>query len=89
MARPTKFTQARREAVLQALRKGHGYELAANSAGVHGSTLWDWRRGDPDFAAACEAAADYIGDIAESTLLDRGLKGDTLALLAWLRAHRP
>jgi hypothetical protein len=82
-------TAKRRQAVLDLLAKGNGYEQAARAVGVSGGTLRNWRHDDPDFAAACEAACDYIGDIAESVLLGRGLKGDTLALLAWLRAHRP
>jgi hypothetical protein len=82
-------TTKRKQAVLDLLGKGHGYEQAARSVGVSGAALRNWRHDDPDFAAACEAACDYIGDIAESVLLGRGLKGDTLALLAWLRAHRP
>jgi hypothetical protein len=58
-------------------------------AGIGASSLNDWRRSDPAFAEACERAADFAGDTAELVLYDRGLKGDTLALLAWLRAHRP
>jgi hypothetical protein len=57
--------------------------------GVRGATLRDWRRNDPAFAEACREAADYAGDVAQHVLYARGLKGDTLALLAWLRAHIP
>jgi hypothetical protein len=89
MARPTKRTPKRREAILKALQVGHGYEYAARVAGIGGTTLHDWRRQDPAFAEACKAAADYAADVAQHVLYARGLKGSDLALICWLRAHVP
>jgi hypothetical protein len=71
------------------LAKGNGYAQVAHTVGLGVATIYGWRRDDPVFNAACQGACELIGDIAESVLLDRGMKGDTLALLAWLRAHRP
>jgi hypothetical protein len=89
MARPSKCTSKRRTAVLELLRKGNGIEQAARAVGTSGPSLRRWRRDDPDFDEACQAAADFCADIAENVLYVRGIRGDTLALLAWLRAHRP
>jgi hypothetical protein len=89
MGNRLKSTPRRRQAILELLKKGHGFEYAARHVGVSGSALRKWRHDDPAFAEACQAACDYVGDLAESALLARGLKNDTLALLAWLRAHRP
>jgi hypothetical protein len=89
MGNRSKSTPQRRQAILDALQRGCGFEQAARGAGIGGATLRDWRRDDPAFNAACEAAADFIGDVAESELLNRGLKGSDLALICWLRAHRP
>jgi hypothetical protein len=89
MSRPSKSTPKRREAIIDALRKGSGIEQAARAVGVSGAALRLWRRNDPVFDEACQAACDFIGDVAESVLLTRGLKGDTVALIVWLKAHRP
>jgi hypothetical protein len=89
MGNRSKSTPQRRQAILDMLQRGCGFEQAARGAGIGGATLRDWRRDDPAFNAACEAAADFIGDVAESELLNRGLKGSDLALICWLRAHRP
>jgi hypothetical protein len=83
-------TDKRRDAILKALRMGHGYAQAAHMVGIGKNTLIEWRAADPAFRQACEEATEIIADIAEHGLLQRGLKGgDTLALLGWLRAHRP
>ena len=89
MSRPSKSTPQRRQAIVDALRKGNGYEQAARTQGLTGETIRQWRKADPQFAADCAAAEDWCADVAENVLYARGVKGETLALLAWLRAHRP
>lgn len=42
MSRPSKFTPERRRAIVQAMRLGATYEIAADSAGVTRKTLWSW-----------------------------------------------
>jgi hypothetical protein len=76
--------------LIAALRKGHGYASAAIACKVSPAFFREWRHDDAVFRAECVDATDFRDDIAEHALYDRGVnKGDTLALLAWLRAHRP
>jgi hypothetical protein len=85
----TTRSKGRRRALLAALRKGHGYSSAAIACKVSPSFFREWRHDDVAFRAECAEAVDFRDDVAEHTLYQRGLQGDTLALLAWLRAHRP
>jgi hypothetical protein len=56
MPRPTKFTAARRERILEALRHGVSFEVAAQCGGVSRDTFQEWRKANPDFAQECETA---------------------------------
>jgi hypothetical protein len=90
MGAPTKRTAYRRQALLKALRNGHGFASAAAAVGVSVTMFKEWRAEDPEFRVECQEAAEHRDDIAEHELYHRGVyKGDTLALLAHLRAHRP
>jgi hypothetical protein len=63
---------------------------AAAAAGMRRSTLFEWRANDAEFGEVCTTACELVADLAEHELLRRGMRdGDTLALLAWLRARRP
>ena len=66
-----KDTPESRAKILDALDKGATYELAAKAAGLSRMTLHDWRRKDPDFAEACEAAkanhvVEHVGVIDDA-----------------------
>jgi hypothetical protein len=89
MGRPSKATPKRKQAIIASLQKGSGCERAARAAGTSGAALRRWRHDDPAFEEACQAATDYAVDVAENVLYIRGLKGETLALLGWLRANCP
>jgi hypothetical protein len=56
MARPTKDTPARRDAILLALSKGDSRAGAAAAAGIDRGTLRLWAARDPALAEAIEAA---------------------------------
>jgi hypothetical protein len=87
---PGKRTAGRRRALIAALRRGHGFASAAIACKLSVSFFRQWRHDDAEFRAECADATDFRDDIAEHALYDRGVNGgDTLALLAWLRAHRP
>jgi hypothetical protein len=82
-------TPGKRKAVLAALRRGHGFHTAAEIARMSYRSLCEWRADDQAFATECEEAADYCKDASIQELWRRGMDSDTLALLAWLRAHAP
>jgi hypothetical protein len=86
----SKRTTGRRRAILKAIRNGYGFAQAAAAVGISSTMFKDWRTDDPEFQAECLDAAEFRDDVAEHALYTRGVhKGDTLALLAHLRAHRP
>jgi hypothetical protein len=90
MGRPTKRTDAMREAALAALRQGRGYGGAAKAIGLARSVFIDWRREDPAFGQQCEDARETMVDVIEYELVQDALTpGNTLAKLGYLRAHRP
>lgn len=55
-ARPTKFTQARVDAICESIKLGATYELAARAAGIHPDTLTEWRKNKPDFSESLKEA---------------------------------
>ena len=48
MGRPSKFTKARKDRIIQAIQAGCSYQLAADYAGVTRSTLWAWLKKGED-----------------------------------------
>lgn len=81
--RPSKFTKARKERVVQAIQAGCTYEMAADYAGVSRTTLWTWlKKGeDPKMKSYCtflnlvkkaevEGAMVHLGTISQASLKD-------------------
>lgn len=56
MAMPAKLTGKRLQAALGAFRKRGMYTDAARAARVHPSTLWHWRKSDPEVQARFDGA---------------------------------
>lgn len=56
MARPTKYTPETVEKILEAIRKGATYELAAGYAGITYETFNAWMKAKPTFSVAVKAA---------------------------------
>jgi predicted DNA-binding protein YlxM (UPF0122 family) len=48
-------------------------------------TFYDWVRRDPEFATAIEDEDEAFKDFAESKLIEKINKGDTIALLFYLK----
>ena len=71
MARPVKFTRARRDLVLQALREGLTRTAAAGEAGIHRETLRATIESDLAFSAEVDAAEDE----AEAYMIRRAMQG--------------
>lgn len=81
--RPSKFTKARKERIVQAISAGCTYEMAADYAGISRTTLWGWlKKGeDPKQKSYCtflnqvkraevEGAMVHLGTIAQASQKD-------------------
>ena len=81
--RPSKFTKARKERIVQAISAGCTYEMAADYAGISRTTLWGWlKKGeDPKEKSYCtflnqvkraevEGAMVHLGTIAQASEKD-------------------
>ncbi len=62
---------------------------AAQAAGISRQTAYGWQRDDPEFADQWDEAHEQAVDVAESTLYQKALSGDTICLIFYLKAHRP
>jgi hypothetical protein len=85
---------AKRAVVLEALRNGKTLKAAAKAAGYGFVWLWEQRRADPEFAAACEEAIQQGTDVLEDVLLACATKATNspkhqTALIFALKNRRP
>src|SRR4030095_15942279 len=62
---------------------------AAEAAGVSRNTTYRWRHDDHEFASLWDEAHENAVDRVESVLYQKALSGDTIALIFYLKAHRP
>ena len=87
--RRTIRTAKNRRAVLAALAEGWSVHATAARAGIGYTSLHDWRRDDPLFAAEVEAAMDASTDLLEDEARRRALDQSDLLLIFLLRSRRP
>lgn len=66
----------RRQAVLDRLEAGDSLQDAAHAAGVSRSTLWRWRKDDPEFNDAVELAMDRVTFAIENVSIRNALDPD-------------
>jgi hypothetical protein len=62
---------------------------AAQAAGVSRMTAYRWRQEDHEFALLWDEAHENAIDAVESVLYQSALRGNTLAIIFYLKAHRP
>lgn len=84
--RRTKYTPERRDIIVDGVRNGLTYRLAAAKAGIHEDTVTDWKSKHPDFSerllvAEAEAAQEALVRIGSAS------KDDWRAA-AWILEHR-
>jgi uncharacterized linocin/CFP29 family protein len=88
MANLPKRTPEKDVVILDALREKPTYASAARKARISRRTLYEWRKEDPEFDAACIAARNEGLDALEDKLIERGMKNDTTAAIFMLKSLR-
>jgi hypothetical protein len=75
-----------KKAVLNALEESCGVvSTACKSIGMARSTFYNWINADPEFKSAVEELQEYALDVAESELHKLIKKGDTTAIIFYLK----
>src|ERR1700691_189551 len=74
--RDVRTTTRAQGAFLDALANGLSATGAATAAGIGRRTAYDWRKADPDFAAAWDLAVESGTDILEDEGWRRAVKGN-------------
>jgi hypothetical protein len=81
--------RARKKKFIAALKAEYNISRAADVAGVHRNSYYDWRRTDPDFAAEADAVIEAVTDNVEQALANRASEGkDVTAMIFWLKCRR-
>src|SRR5687768_232619 len=62
---------------------------AAEAAGVSRNTVYRWRQEDHEFASLWDEAHENAVDAVESVLYQSALRGNIVAIIFYLKAHRP
>lgn len=88
MARRSKVTEARIEALLVALRAGNTREAAAGHAGIDRTTLYRWVTSDPGLRTRVEKA-EADAEVRFEAQVAQGAGDDWRAAAWWLEHRRP
>lgn len=89
MGRPTKYTQAIADKIIEAIANGHNRDDAARLAGICPDTLYTWMASKPEFAEECRAADSRAVDVGVSALIKATRSGSVRAIQLWLQSKRP
>jgi hypothetical protein len=75
-----------KKAILSALEESCGViSTACKSIGMPRSTFYNWVKADDEFKAAVEELQEYTLDVVESELHKQIKKGDTTAIIFYLK----
>ena len=88
MARPTKFTDAVRDKVLEGLRAGFTRSAAAGTAGVHPAQIGRWCTASASFATDCVIAEAQAEARFTLVVTKAAQDGDPKIALEWLKRRR-
>ena len=74
---------------LDALSQGHSIKLACEAGMFGRSAVYSWRREDPKFAEAWDAAFESGTDVLEDEARRRALEKSDVLMITLLKARRP
>ena len=79
-------TAQHKKAVIEALESSLGVvSEACKEAGVGRTTFYKWMREDPEFKEEVDSIEDYALDFVESKLYGQIKKGDTTAIIFYMK----
>lgn len=70
-------------------RNGLTNEQIANNMSIGITTLWEWRKKSPKIANALKTGKDEADLQVENALYKEALKGNTTAIIFWLKNRKP
>ena len=77
-----------KQTVLDEISDGHAANYAAKKAGVHRTTIYEWRKEDPDFDIAYAAAWEARADWYEERLRDTAADNNPTSIIVGLKMHK-
>ena len=86
--RPSKFTEAARDKVINALKAGLTRTAAAGIANVHVSQVTRWCQNNASFATDCDIAEQQAEARFTSAITKAVQDGDVKYALEWLKRRR-
>ena len=69
-------------------RNGLTNEQIASNMGIAVSTLWEWRKKSPKISSALKIGKDEADIQVENALYKEALKGNTIAIIFWLKNRK-
>lgn len=69
-------------------RNGLTNEQIASNMGIAVSTLWEWRKKSPKISSALKIGKDEADIQVENALYKEALKGNTTAIIFWLKNRK-
>lgn len=85
----SEVTVRRKRQFIAALRREATIYHAARKVKVARKTVYEWLNLDVEFAAAVADAREDLADQMETSVFKRGLNGDPILSIFWLKARRP
>ena len=70
-------------------RNGLTNEQIASNMDIAVSTLWEWRKKSPKISSALKIGKDEADIQVENALYKEALKGNTTAIIFWLKNRKP
>lgn len=69
-------------------REGLTDEQIAKNMGISRTTLWDWKKKEPNILDALKKGKDVVDFEVENALLKSALEGNVTAQIFWLKNRR-